>query len=185
MVQRVMLLVSGPLAVGKSAVRAVMVSTHQFTYLRSSDYLKDVAATKRIASDRKGLQDLGDSLDAETDYRWVVDQVAVPALQAKPEWARWIFDAVRKSRQIEHFRGIFGRDVFHVHFTATEDELKARYIARQKTTAGAFDHQPFEVAIDHDNERESRSLINVADLVIDLGDTSPKIAADKIMARLE
>ena len=37
-------LLSGPLAVGKTAVRLALVSQHAFAYLRSSEYLRALAA---------------------------------------------------------------------------------------------------------------------------------------------
>ena len=58
--------------------------------------------------DRLILQDLGDSLDVATDYRWLIDDFARPAIELNPDQGRWIVDAVRKTRQIQHFREAFG-----------------------------------------------------------------------------
>jgi adenylosuccinate synthase len=178
---RCIFLLSGPLAVGKTAVRLELVSQHAFAYLRSSEYLRAMAKAKGLIPDRLILQDLGDSLDVATDYRWLINDVARPAIERSPEQGRWIVDAVRKTRQIEHFREAFGDAVRHIHFTASEGVLRARYEARQKVQGGAADMTTYEAAIDHDNERAARGLIECADVVINLADVSPSAAVEIIL----
>lgn len=41
------------------------------------------------------------------DFRWVVDEIATPSILMKPHQRRWLLDAVRKHRQVEHFRNCF------------------------------------------------------------------------------
>lgn len=179
---RCIFLLSGPLAVGKTAVRLELVSQHAFAYLRSSEYLRALAKAKGLTPERLILQDLGDNLDVATDYRWLIDEVACPAIASSPGQSRWIVDAVRKTRQIEHFRDAFGDAVRHIHFTASEEILRARYEARQKSQGRAADMTPYEAAIDHDNERAARGLIGCANVVINLEEVSPS-AAVEIMLR--
>ncbi len=182
---RSVLLLSGPLAVGKTAVRVELMSAHGFGYVRSSEYLRGIAKAERLAIERGSLQYLGDRLDVTTDYRWLIDDVARPAIEGNLQKALWIVDAVRKVRQIEHFRSAFASAVYHVHFTATEQELRRRYIDRQREHGSKADLTPYEVAIDHDNERFSRSLIDHADLVVDLTTASSREAADFIVKALK
>ena len=127
---RCVLLLSGPLSVGKTAVRAVLVSSHGFSNLRSSEYLRSVAKIRGLSTDRRILQEIGDGLDMSTDYRWLIDDVAYPVMEDNPSQGLWIVDAVRKLRQIEHFRNRFGATVHHIHFTASEEVLRARYYVR-------------------------------------------------------
>jgi adenylosuccinate synthase len=172
------------LAVGKTAVRLDLVFQHAFAYLRSSDYLRGLAKAQGLTPDRLTLQNLGDSLDRSTDYRWLIDDIARPAIDSDPHQRRWIVDAVRKERQIEHFRSAFEGEVCHVHFTAPERVLRERYQARQKEQGSEADMTPYEAAIDHDNERAARALVDCADFVITLVDVSPPATAETILRKM-
>lgn len=171
--RQVILLVSGPLAVGKTSVREMLIAKHGYAAIQSSSYLRELAIAKGIALERKNLQVLGDSLDIETQFSWVVSKVALPQVQAKPEQELWIFDSVRKPEQVSLFRGQFGASVRHVHFICPESILKNRYESRVRTE----DAVSYEDAINHPNERSSRSLSQIADRVISLEKLSSEDAA--------
>lgn len=171
-----LLLLSGPVAVGKTTLRQVLIAEYGFEYVRSSGYLKQVAEQRSLGGERTNLQDLGDELDSQTDYRWLLDEVAEPAFEALPDQRRWLIDAVRKHRQVEHFRAAYGDVVLHVHLNASEMVLRQRYGERKDAT-------PYDVAIQHENEIASRSLVDVADLVIDTGAISQYEAARQIVER--
>lgn len=91
--------------------------------------------------------------------------MAAPAVAASPDVRRWLFDAVRKYRQVEHFRAAYGASVFHLHLDAPEEVLRARYerrlAAEGEPVEGAYDR-----TIAHDNELQSRALIHIADAVV-------------------
>ncbi|MGN0927270.1 hypothetical protein [Ectopseudomonas mendocina] len=167
------LLISGPLAVGKTSVRELLTTKYGYIAIQSSSYLRELATIRGIALERTSLQMLGDSLDMDTQFGWVVSEVTLPQIQAKPEQKFWIFDAVRKSEQISLFRNYFGSSVRHVHFTSSEHVLKERYESR----ARADDALSYEEAINHPNERSSRSLSLIADRVISLEELSSEDAA--------
>lgn len=171
-----LVLLSGPVAVGKTTLRQALMASHGFEQVRSSAYLKQLAEQRSLAGERTGLQDLGDELDRLTDYRWLLDEVAKPGLAALPEQRRWLVDAVRKHRQVEHFRAAYGDAVLHVHLNASEEVLRRRYAERRDATT-------YDAAIRHDNEIASRSLIEIADFVIDTGSTSAEEGAQQIIAR--
>lgn len=160
LVPEFLVLLSGPVAGGKTTLREELIAAHGFEPVRSSGFLRQLAAQRDLAADRTTLQDLGDGLDRQTDYRWLLDQVCKPAFAASPAQHRWLIDAVRKRRQVEHFRAAYGHAVFHVHVTAPETVLHRRYTVRGDST-------PYEVAIQHENEVASRSLSEIADLVLD------------------
>lgn len=159
-------------------MRDLLISDHGFGAIRSSEYLRKVAAKQDGGSDRLDLQELGDALDVQTDYRWVVDSVARPAIAAESGRRRWLFDAVRKKRQVEHFKATFGAVVFHLHLNAPEDVLRTRYeqrlIAQGKPVEGAYDR-----AVAHDNEQQSRGLIQFADAIVE---TYP-VSIDEVLER--
>jgi len=176
-----LVLLSGPVAVGKTSVRNSLVDAYGFQYVRSSAYLSGLLSKQSLHDTRLSLQDLGDELDHRTDYRWVLDEVARPGIDALPQQKLWLIDAVRKARQIEHFREAFGSSIIHVHLTADEAVLSQRYASRLTPTG---DTTSYATAIQHDNEIASRGLMALADLVVDTGVQSPEEVARKIVSAL-
>lgn len=157
-----MLLLSGAVGAGKTAVATQLETGGGFSRLSTSGYLRQYGAGLGPAGQRLQLQELGDRLDLETDYRWVVDDVALPSLALKPDAAHWLLDAARKPRQVVHFRTAFGLTVRHVHLTAPEAVLRDRYTRRKEPA-----DTPYDEAIAHPNEVAARGLIERADIVFD------------------
>lgn len=161
----IVLLLSGPVAVGKSTLATQLVEDHGFRTLRSGNHLRSVATQLGADTTRRTLQELGDTLDLRTDYLWLIDDVASPQIEAAPGHARWLLDSVRKERQVEHFRSRFPH-VVHVHLTATEEVLRARYDARLAAGGEYEGGTPYDAAIGHPNEVASRGLVRIADHVV-------------------
>ncbi|WP_312348023.1 hypothetical protein [Stenotrophomonas acidaminiphila] len=154
-------LLSGPFKVGKSTVTGELVQQFGYLKISSGDYLRSLNPDVEqldIAQARLLLQEAGDALDRQTDFRWVVDPVATSAIANAPGAFTWLFDAVRKPRQVEHFREKFGSAVMHVHLTAPDDVLRSR---------SGLTETAFITAIAHSNEVNSRSLGDMADRVFD------------------
>ena len=63
-----LVLLSGPIAVGKTTLADFLIREFGFHRVRSSDYLKSLAAARGIRESRDVLQELGDELDYSTDY---------------------------------------------------------------------------------------------------------------------
>jgi adenylosuccinate synthase len=168
MADKYLLLLSGPIAVGKTAIRQSLVAKHGFDYVRSGQYLAEMADRRSLDAKRVSLQDLGDELDLQTDFRWLLDDVAIPGFRDKPQVNRWIIDAVRKPRQVTHVRGMDQCPlVLHAHLIAPEETLEKRYEERRAKQANPLDVSPYAIAIDHPNERSSRELISIADAIYD------------------
>jgi cytidylate kinase len=176
-----LLLFSGPIAVGKSEIAKVLINNHQFRSLGSGAYLRNYANSRGLESNRAALQRLGDSLDDETDYRWIVDDIATPNIKAHPEQAFWLMDSVRKERQVRHFKDAFGINVLHTHFTAREDVLEKRYSERLSAGNEYGGNTPYSVAAKSQNEISSRGLREIADVILDLTKASPEEAAEAIL----
>ena len=137
-----------------------------------------------VPTDRTGLQDLGDELDERMDYRWPLDNVALPAMAADPSRTRWLLDSVRKAPQIERFRAALGGTVIHAHFTASEEILRARYNARLAAGDDYIGVLPYEEAIRHANEASSRAIGAIAQIIVDSGAASPAALAAELMRRI-
>jgi hypothetical protein len=181
---RALVLLSGPMAVGKTTLRQELIMAHGFAYVRSGSFLVARAEQEGWVAGRTDLQDLGDALDLQTDYRWLLDDVAFPSFSNAPEKRRWLIDAVRKERQIEHFRAEFGSAVLHVHLTAPKEVLRLRYERRAVEGEAATSITPYEIAASHANELASRSLIELADMVVDTSQESAQAAADRVGAAI-
>lgn len=156
-----LLLLSGAIGSGKTEVASALIKNFEFVKIASSGYLSSlIPAEERKEGDewRQQLQELGDRLDDETDYRWIVDPAAIQAIHGSPNTRNWLVDAVRKKRQVELFRERFGPLVRHMHLTASEDVLRSRYAQKGSD---------YDTAIAHPNEVNARSLEGLADLVID------------------
>ncbi|MGM5000763.1 nucleoside monophosphate kinase [Tardiphaga sp. 538_B7_N1_4] len=176
-----LLLLSGPIAAGKSTVATALVEHHQFERIRSGDYLREISRTKGLGSSRADLQSLGDSLDAATNYRWIIDDVAAKTIETRPEQDSWLFDSVRKNQQVTHFKKTFPNETLHIHFTASDSILRERYESRITLGDEYFGNTPYDIARLHPNEVHAQKLIEVADIIFDLSQTSPEKTAAEIL----
>lgn len=169
------LLLSGAIGAGKTSVANAFLESFCFEKVSSSAYLRSYFTEVGLKNGDEGrlqLQELGDRLDIETDFLWVIDPVTVDAISKNPLISRWLVDAVRKKKQVEHFRTRFRTRVRHVHLTAHEDVLRSR----QANRAGDYDK-----AIAHSNEVSARRLRSIADLVIDTSASQPNSIATEIL----
>jgi adenylate kinase family enzyme len=171
------LLLSGPIAVGKSSFADRMINNYGFQKISSSNFLKRCLEKAEVPLSREALQQLGDRLDIETNFTWLVEDVVKPKLAEDTAQNFWLIDAVRKPEQVAIFKHSF-EDVFHVHLTADEQILKSRYSNRLQTGQGAEGVTTYEKAIEHPNEIVSRSLSQFADLIVDTGHLTASVAGD-------
>lgn len=170
------ILLSGPMRSGKSSVAQVLKKSHGFHGISTGGYLRSHVHPGTGEVTRSRLQDLGDQLDLKTDFAWVVDSVAIPAVEVSPASESWLLDAVRKSRQVEHFRAQFSHVVRHVHLHAPESILQARYEAGLSAGDPAY-----SLAIAHPNEVAARSLGIFADQTFDTAEASALEIAEQIV----
>ena len=171
-------LLSGPFKVGKSALTTELSKALGFRKISSSDYLRTLIpnlGSLDPAQIRSLLQEKGDELDRQTDYRWIVDPAATTVIEQFPQTRGWLIDAVRKHRQVEHFRDRFGSAVEHIHLIAPEAVLLAR---------SGYSQQEYEAAIAHPNEVNSRNLGEIADRMFDTTEHTPQEIAT-LVARKE
>lgn len=171
-----LLLLSGASGAGKSSVAKELEESFQFRRISSSTYLRSYAQALDPCGEKHQLQELGDRLDEETDFAWVIDDVAAPAIESDPQQPSWLVDAVRKPRQVQRFRRRFGRYVRHVHLSAPEAILEARYAAQAKP-----EDTLYAEVIAHPNEVAARALERDADQVFDTSQLSPAKIAQSIL----
>lgn len=158
-----LLLLSGAMGSGKSSIATVLKEKYFFSGISSGAYLRKFQKINSLSCDRLGLQELGDQLDIETGFSWLIDLVAVPAMESASNVENWLLDAVRKPRQVDLFRLHFVDVVKHIHLIAPESVLKNRYLERDQNEAPI----DYEIATHHPNELAARSLASIADQKID------------------
>lgn len=178
------ILLSGPLAVGKTAVAHELSRSFGYKKISSSTYLRALAEELGIPESREALQNIGDQLDEQSNFSWLAMEVAAKQLADDPTQMRWFVDAVRKPQQIEHFRNMFPC-ISHFHVTASEDILRGRFFQRSRESDDVNSVGSYEKSISHPNEFSSRALEAIADAVIDLGALDPLNAAIQISYHIE
>lgn len=182
MEQSHLILLSGAVTAGKTRIAGLLEREHGFSRVSTSGHLKAMAAQQGITVNRVAMQDLGDRQDIETDFTWPVT-VARAQMAAKPG-SLWLLDAVRKRRQIHHFRAQISGNVLHVHVWAPEAVLRARYATRQAAGEEYGDGSTYEDFVGRPNEIESRSLIKLADITLDTSVLSTEDAVQLILERM-
>jgi adenylate kinase family enzyme len=176
-------LFSGPTAVGKTSIARVLIEQHGYRKISTSTYLRHQAEQKGVEPLKATLQEIGDALDVATEFSWVLQQVANPALLAHPLESNWLLDSVRKPEQVALFRSGYPGQVWHVHLTAPEEFLRANYTRRLANDPDHADDTPYDVVVAHSNEISSRALGGIADLIIEVALRKPSDVAALISNR--
>src|SRR5258708_32976277 len=129
-----LIIVSGPIASGKSMLARHLVEKHGATCFRTKDWI--LARRPRTAENRLSLQAAGEALDRATKGRWVVDSL-VSELRSGSEVMSEVvvIDSVRIPQQVEALRQAYASPVVHIHITASEDELRNRHNKTSRRSA--------------------------------------------------
>jgi adenylosuccinate synthase len=158
------LVISGPVGAGKTTLAQGLAKRHGALRVSTRELL--LARLGERGGDRRSLQEAGAALDRETGGRWVADSVK-EVLQRQEGPARpLIVDSVRIASQIEALRSALGSQVVHVHLSAPEQALEARYEQRRSQAVSDPERTSFEEARADATERGVEGLAEVADLVL-------------------
>jgi adenylosuccinate synthase len=161
MVKQIILL-SGPVASGKTTLGDLLIKHHQFVRLKTRELIASMLDSDQ---ERRALQEAGERLDRETGGEWVVKALAKQiASQSIPEDASILVDAVRIEAQIKAIRRAFGHRVTHIHLKAPLEILSSRYTDRSGVVKELSSYDEVRA-----NPTESRinELERIADIVID------------------
>lgn len=162
MIEQVVLL-SGPISSGKSGLATDLKNNHPFRVVKTHDLIAQMVDVKAT---RTSFQQAGEKLDRETKGSWVADAVARLTI-SDPKITHLIIDAVRIKEQIDSLRRAYGSKVVHIHLTASEQILAARYAEKAKRRKGEFEELPsYEAVRKNKTERNIDSLRKFADVVI-------------------
>ncbi len=173
---KMILLLSGPAAAGKSTICKHLIDENGFSPIKSSGYLRSLAKLQERDVTRELLQEIGDRLDVETNFTWLVEDVAVPQIEECCEQHLWLVDSVRKHEQIERFEKAFPEKVFHCHITAPDEVLEMRLSKRCASYERGFAEH-----VSHPNEVSARYLGRLAAIVVDTSKVDALSACVTIM----
>ena len=159
---KLIVLLSGPVASGKSTLASLLEQLFGFHVIKTWQLLKMVQPD--VSQDRQSLQELGEELDRKTGGRWVVEELD-KKVRTKDADALIVVDGVRIQDQIDCVRGGFGRKVKHIHLHAPKDALAARYEKRKRKSIKEF--ESYEEVLKNETERDVPKLASSADIVVD------------------
>jgi adenylosuccinate synthase len=129
-----LVILSGRTCTGKSKLAQFLVSEFGFRLVQTSEFLAGEAQRRSLPVSRSSLQELGDTLDLETDHSWVFGFVRDATDKLRSE-SRIVVDNIRNAKQLEYFRSSHDFDVFHVHLYASQAELARRFEKKKSNQA--------------------------------------------------
>ena len=162
MPQKIVIL-SGPVCSGKTTLAESLESTFKVKLFKTRQFLRERGAKEKIPSERGAMQTFGDYLDRRTGGSWVRDDL-LQKLSNVAENDVVVLDAIRIKSQIEALRSAFGLRVFHVHLTASLDELRQRYRDRPEKDLKEF--KTYDEVLQNNTEKMIHRLEKEADVVI-------------------
>lgn len=180
MAQRLVVVMSGPVAGGKSLLARSLAERFAGVRLSTRDLLVPHLVEAEPPS-RGALQRIGAELDERTNGRWVVDGLSRRIFEAAEDLV--IVDSARIAPQIEGLREAFGRDVRHVHVTAPRDVCAERYEERRAQAEFEEAASYLDVVADPTEERID-DLAVMADVSVDTATDGPDDVVIRVAARL-
>lgn len=178
---RKVVVISGHICTGKSELARRLGDQFGFHLIKTSDLLKAIAHKRGKRTDRLALQALGDELDEETSYKWLL--TATLADVSEIDAARPIvIDNIRRWGQLEQFRRHHELLVVHAHLWAGHDELEKRF--KKKLAGREGEPESYEDADLIKNEDDILAFKSDADVRINTERTDSSDTLVRVAARL-
>jgi adenylosuccinate synthase len=171
-------LLSGRVASGKTTLWQELTRNfpdEHIHVLKTKDLILKLARKKlgrELPAERRTLQDFGDQLDRDTRGKWVLDELVSlinkhVSIEASPIF---VVDAVRILLQVKSIREAYGYSVKHIHLTAPEHELAARYKYR---SSDLRELKSLKDVAKNPTEAAVHELEKSADIVVDTQACTP------------
>lgn len=180
MAQRLIVVVSGPVAGGKSLLARSLAERFDGLRLSTRELLMPRLGPSEQPT-RQTLQVIGTQLDEETNGRWVVDRLSRRIYDAPHRLV--IVDSARIPEQIEGLRQAFGREVRHVHVTASRTTCAVRYEER-RTRAEVQESTTYADVVADPTEAQIENLAPMADIAVDTDRDGPNDVVTRVAAQL-
>lgn len=179
MTRRLIVVVSGPVAGGKSELARALATRFGGVRLSTRNILLREFGDDEAT--RPALQRVGAELDLSTDGRWVADRLSTTVYEAPERLV--IIDAARTANQIAALRRAFGRQVRHVHVTAS-DETRAERYERRRATSEVPETGTYADVMSDPTEANVDALAPMADIAIDTDRDGPDDVVIRVAAQL-
>jgi len=165
------LLISGPVASGKTTLSRLLKERFGIHTFKTREYLRKLKP--EVEAERTAMQEFGERLDRKTKGEWVCEGLErFIRSEAIEDSAIVAVDAVRIAEQIAAVRRAYGPRVVHVHLDAPLDTLTKRYAGRSDDVLREL--PSYEEVQKNPTERKVGKLREKADVVIDTRRCAPK-----------
>ena len=126
---RVIVLLSGPIAAGKTTLCDELVNRFGFHVCKTRELIH--ALLKDVPMERAALQKAGEALDRKSKGEWVAKALGQKVQELRRD-QNIVVDSARIKNQIDGVRRAFGPQVIHIHLTAPLALLEKRYETRRR-----------------------------------------------------
>ena len=178
---RRIILLSGPVASGKTTLARNLADRFGMKVLRTRDWLMS-ELEKRNRGGRADLQGEGERLDQETNGTWVLKGLDRDWRAGGPSESV-VVDSVRIGKQIDAIRDAYGTAVTHIHMTAPVPVLSRRYDERQQQSPNP-ESMTYEDVRRNSTEFLVDKLQGVADVVVNSDRCTPEDVLVRVASRL-
>ncbi|MGH8866566.1 MAG: adenylosuccinate synthetase [Actinomycetes bacterium] len=180
MAQRLIVVVSGPVAGGKSMLARALADRFGGIRLSTRELLMPRLGPNESPT-RQLLQRIGADLDSETSGQWVVDRLSRRIYDAVQPLV--VVDSCRTAEQVDGLRKAFGREVRHVHVTASRSTCSVRYEER-RSRAEVSEAASYDDVVADPTESRVDELGPTADIAIDTDRDAPPDVVTRVAAQL-
>lgn len=169
--RKIILLLSGEIAAGKTTLAHKLEENFGFTVLKTRLALKELGKKKLKGNepDRTFFQKYGRQLDKDNEGKWLLDYFQLNYGSDLDTKSFFVVDSIRIKDQLKQFRQAYNFLVFHIHLTASPQCLEERYMQREEVihlkTEDAT--KKYELAKADPTEKHVPKLAEDADLNID------------------
>jgi adenylosuccinate synthase len=172
---------SGPIGAGKSALAEKLVARYGATIIKTRDLIRQ--RLPHVKEERGALQRAGERLDREDGGEWVKDALVrfIEDIGGPAASGFFVLDSARIPGQIKAVRDAYGSAVHHIHLYASDAVLADRYATRSTRTK---EFQRYEDAQRSKTEREVRKLAALADTVVATDRCTPEAVLVRAIALL-
>ena len=178
---RRIILLSGPVASGKSTLASNLADRFGLKVVSTSDWLKSELANMGQGG-RADLQREGERLDRETNGTWVLKGLD-RELRTRGTSRGIVVDSVRIEKQIDAIRNAYGATVAHIHMNAPTSVLSQRYGKRQQESADS-DSMTYDDVRRNNTEFQVNELQAIADVVVDSDRCTQEDVLIRVASRL-
>lgn len=170
-------ILSGPICSGKSKLAQKLRERYSAKIIKTRDLIKQ--QLPNVRDEREALQKAGEKLDRSDGGAWVQNALSrffEAEKQLSTPTGFYLIDSARIYGQIDAIRRGFGAAVHHVHLTAEESVLAARYKRRGTKTK---EFSTYDEVKRSRTERNIEKLAAVADIVVG----TDRCNADAVLVR--